>query len=193
MLLWLLKKTGYGHSVELIPRDAGSTLPVHRIAPFPRQRVERKSKAEVLVRKFDQEVMILQLPEGNGKSEHVMCFLHPTTQYLVFSSFGAGCAVDLNNVSNRFALPNEAIWDAYDRETLTLVLMTNEQCCLLRHDGRFQLVRKMSEGGIDDCRIENGIVKATGWDRLRRTVYPFEVRLSDSVFGGTVDARRRGG
>lgn len=186
MLLWLLKKTRYGHSAELIPRDAGITLPVHRIAPFPGQLVERKSDADVLVRKFDKEVMILQLPEGKGKSEHVMCFVHPPTQYLVFSSFGAGCAVDLNNVSNRFALPNEVIWDAYDRKTLTLVLMTNEQCCLLRHDGRFQLVRKMSEGGIDDCRIENGIVKATGWDRSRRTAYPFEVRLSDSACRGGI-------
>lgn len=186
MLLWLLKKTRFGHAVELIPRDAGSTLPVHRIDPFPDQRVERKSEADVLVRKFGCEVMILQLPEGKGKSEHVVCFVHPPTQYLVYSSFGAGCVVDLNDVSNRFALPNEVIWDAYDRKTLTVVLMTDERCCLLRYDGCLQIVRKMSEGGITECRIENGIVKATGWDRSHRVAYPFEVRLSDSACRGGI-------
>lgn len=186
MWSWIKWLKGLGHTAEVIPRFTGETLPVHRIPPFPGQRVERRTEADVLIRKFGREVMVLQLPEGKGKTDHVVCFVHPPTQRLVFSSFGAGCMIDLNDLSQRQALPDEVIWDVYDRKTLTLVLMTNDRCCLLRPGGQFQTTRKMSEGVIDECRIEHGIVKATGWDRARRTAYPFEVRLLDGACRGGI-------
>jgi hypothetical protein len=186
MLSWL-KSFRLGYTAEPIPRDRDQPLPIHRIPPFPGQRLDPESEADVLICKHGRERAVLQIPEGldEERCDHIVCFVPPSTALLVFSSFGAGCIVKLEDFSPWMALPNGVQWDAYDRKTGTLVMLTHERFCLIRPDGRFQVGNQvLSEGGIDECRLEDGIVKATGWNRSRRKAYPFEVRLADGACRG---------